>query len=87
MVCYETLYLTSLDVDKALEIVDDPNTPSDSRFDVGEGLYWFCVDHYSGMGDPLYRVQCELGYKPGPCSNGPESEGSQWVYELLTRSL
>ena len=33
-------------------------------FDAAQGLYWYCVEYYAGMNDPLYRIQCELNYSP-----------------------
>ena len=36
----------------------------DNYFDVAEGLYWFCAHYNNGQWSPLYRIQCQLQYKP-----------------------
>ncbi len=55
------------------------------RFDLVEGLWWWCVDHHEGMGSRAYRVQCHLGrwFRPSAVSEGPESHEAREVYHLM----
>lgn len=57
-------------------------------FELADGLYWFCVDYHGGQWSDLYRISCQLGYKPGssessPTSTDEERHGAFYVYSML----
>lgn len=56
----------------------------DNYFDVADALYWFCVHYHNGQWSPLYSVQCQIGFTPSPCANGPEEGEALDVYETLS---
>ena len=56
---------------------------TENYFDTADGLYWFCVHFHSGQSSVLYRVQCQLEFKPGACVNGPEGDEACAVYADL----
>lgn len=56
---------------------------TENYFDTADGLYWFCVDHHNGQGSTMYRVMCQLEFKPGCAVSGPEGFEAQMVYDDL----
>lgn len=58
----------------------------EDRFEVAEGLYWYCADYHGGQRSEEYRIMCGLRYRPGPLERGPEEVGiARDVYAALER--
>jgi hypothetical protein len=57
------------------------------RFDVAQGLYWYCVDFHGGQGSDEYRILSILGYNPSPSERGPTTEDGQRTYDALRGKL
>ena len=56
----------------------------ENYFSAAEGLYWFCSENYSGMGDIRYNILSRLDFNPGMGSSSDDMEGeSQYVYNSL----
>lgn len=55
-------------------------------FDVAQALHWHCINRHSGQWSALYRIQCELGYRPGACEHGPEPDSTaETLYDRMER--
>jgi hypothetical protein len=54
------------------------------RFDIAQGLYWYCNDYHGGQGSDLYRILSKVSstYRPGAMESCP-SDGGNIVYEAL----
>jgi hypothetical protein len=54
------------------------------RFDIAQGLYWYCNDYHGGQGSDLYRILSQVSgiYRPGAMEHGP-SDGGEMVYAAL----
>ena len=64
-------YLATIDMD-----------PDD--FDKEEAMYWFAYNWHSGQSSNLYSVLSSSKFKPGSCSNGPQSDGmGKYLYDEL----
>ena len=65
---------------------DGRATDKENLFSMACALYWYCCDNYHGQADPLYAIQCTLGYKPGACERGINAEENPLdaeIYDLL----
>jgi hypothetical protein len=53
-------------------------------FEAAQALYWYCVDWHGGQWSTLYRISCELGYKPGMSERGPgpDTSAAEWYADL-----
>lgn len=51
----------------------------DCRFEVAEGLHWYCSHHHGGQWSRLYSVLCRTGYRPGAAESDldPSDEAHQ----------
>jgi len=57
-----------------------------TRFDIVEAHYWWYTDHHDGQASREYRRLCQcirMGFRPGPMSNGPDSEAAKLIYGNL----
>jgi hypothetical protein len=61
-------------------MVDDP---TERRWAMWDGLYWFANDWHSGMGDPLYLILSRSPFTPARNAEGPEDEVAEYVYQEL----
>jgi len=59
----------------------------ETAFDLAEGLHWHCVDYHGGQWSERYAILSSLDYNPSPVSRGPDSEGSQYVYDRLADAI
>ena len=57
------------------------------RFDVAQGLYWYCADFHDGQWSKEYSVLSTLGYKPAHSERGPDTEDAQRTYDALRGGL
>lgn len=57
---------------------------TDNYFDAAQALFWTCFDWHNGQWSTLYRVLCELEYRPGMGELGcePETEAMDIYNEL-----
>lgn len=57
---------------------------TENYFDAAQGLYWACVNWHGGQASDLYRISCQLDYRPGACESGPEDDtDAEMVYGEL----
>lgn len=56
-------------------------------FTAVQALYWYCADFHQGQWSPLYKLQCELGYVPGPFERGPDADATEVYAQLASGDL
>jgi len=80
--------ITHLDVLDIIERLEDSdsNAAMCLRFDLAQALYWHCADWHGGMSSCRYQILSTLGYSPGMSESGPDSEASQYIYDLLDQN-
>jgi hypothetical protein len=55
---------------------------TENYFEAARGLHWYCTDYHGGQWSKLYRIQCQLDYRPGGGERGTDEE-SQPFYDAL----
>ncbi len=56
----------------------------DERFDLAEGIYWYCSEYHGGQGSEEYAALSSLGFEPGPLATAEAmSDGALETYTRL----
>lgn len=53
-------------------------------FDAARVLHWYCYYYHAGQSSDLYRIQCELNYKPAINERNYDFD-SLYQYEIHNR--
>lgn len=58
------------------------------EFEVATALYWVGCHFHDGQSSVWYRVLSVIGFKPGPCADGPDPETPEsYLYETIASIL
>lgn len=54
-----------------------------SHFSLCAALYWYCVYNHDGQWSLEYKIMGNIGFNPGPLSDGPEEGDEDAIYTAL----